>query len=131
MSEEIIKILDELGKRFGIAIDWTSENVLPYAEELTKKFVKYELTMNIVYSIIWILVMTGMVIVLVKIYHKAKEDDFDPTEFSFFLLGFIGLATIIVGVIFLADSIENITNIVTCLTFPEKAIFEYISTIAA
>lgn len=29
MSENIIKVLDELGKRFGIAIDWSSENVTP------------------------------------------------------------------------------------------------------
>lgn len=24
MSEEIIKVIDELGKRFGIVIDWSS-----------------------------------------------------------------------------------------------------------
>ena len=30
MSDEIIKVIDELGKRFGIVIDWSSENVLPY-----------------------------------------------------------------------------------------------------
>lgn len=30
MSDEIIKVLDDLSKRAGIAIDWTSQNVLPY-----------------------------------------------------------------------------------------------------
>lgn len=30
MSDEIIKILDDLGQRFGVVIDWSSENVMPY-----------------------------------------------------------------------------------------------------
>ena len=30
MSDEIIKLLDDLGQRFGIAIDWSSENMMPY-----------------------------------------------------------------------------------------------------
>lgn len=128
MSEEIIKILDELCKRFGITIDWTSENLLPYAEELAKKFVNYELTMNIVYSIIWILVITGLVIVSVKTYRTAKKDEFyaNAPSFSFMVISF--LVTETVGFVFLLFSTDYITNIVTCLTFPEKAIFEYVST---
>ena len=47
MSEEIIKVLDDLARRAGIAIDWTSENVLPYPIELSGKLVKYELWMSI------------------------------------------------------------------------------------
>ena len=47
MSEEIIKVLDDLAKRAGIAIDWTSENVIPYLIELGSKLVKYELWMSI------------------------------------------------------------------------------------
>ena len=34
MSEEIIKILDDLGRRFGILIDWSSKNILPYLQDL-------------------------------------------------------------------------------------------------
>lgn len=30
MSEEVIKILDTIAEKFGLAIDWTSANVLPY-----------------------------------------------------------------------------------------------------
>ena len=34
MSEEVIKILDNLGEKFGVAIDWTSENIAPYLTKL-------------------------------------------------------------------------------------------------
>ena len=32
MSNEIIKVLDALSDKLGIAVDWTSENVLPYLQ---------------------------------------------------------------------------------------------------
>lgn len=32
MSVEVIKVLDALVEKFGIAIDWTSANVLPYLQ---------------------------------------------------------------------------------------------------
>lgn len=34
MNEEIIKILDYIGSKFGVAIDWTDKNVTPYLQEL-------------------------------------------------------------------------------------------------
>ena len=43
MSENIIKVLDELGKRFGIAIDWSSENVTPYLQSLMSRFITNEI----------------------------------------------------------------------------------------
>lgn len=52
MSDEVIKILDALTERLGLAIDWSSSNVLPYFQELCNKYVTYE----IVTSIIWIVI---------------------------------------------------------------------------
>lgn len=43
MSEEVIKILDALAEKFGLAIDWTSANVLPYLQQLCGKYVTYEI----------------------------------------------------------------------------------------
>ena len=59
MSEEVIKILDDLGQRFGIAIDWSSQNVLPYMQDLFERFIEYR---NIS-AIIWIVVSVIMFIV--------------------------------------------------------------------
>ena len=59
LSGEIIKILDDLAKRFGVAIDWTSENVVPYVMELLKKFIKY----NIVENVISLVVMAGFIFI--------------------------------------------------------------------
>ena len=34
MSDEVVKILDALADKFGIAINWTSANVIPYLQQL-------------------------------------------------------------------------------------------------
>lgn len=46
MSEEIIKVLDYITEKLGVAIDWTTENALPYVEEVIGKFVTYNIVQN-------------------------------------------------------------------------------------
>lgn len=43
MSDQVIKILEYMGEKIGVAIDWTQENVLPYAEDLIERFVTYNI----------------------------------------------------------------------------------------
>lgn len=47
MSDEIIKVLDALAEKFGIAVDWTRQNIQPYIEDLCHRIVGYELTTSI------------------------------------------------------------------------------------
>ena len=66
MSSEVIKVLDYFAEKFGIAIDWGSENVLPYVEELRSKLVTYELYTSVFWLIIGIFSLL-MVFVLGKL----------------------------------------------------------------
>ena len=59
MSEEIIKVLDDLGQRFGIAIDWSSQNVIPYLQDLMQRFINYEVISSIVWIFIYFIVLYG------------------------------------------------------------------------
>ena len=75
-SNEIITILNDLGKRFGIAIDWTKENVMPYIEELCQRIIKFE-TISYIYllilCILGITIFVGWFIVFAKTYKLAKN----------------------------------------------------------
>lgn len=51
ISDEIIKVLDALCDKFGIAVDWSSQNILPYIETLMDKCVTYEVST----SLFWML----------------------------------------------------------------------------
>ena len=58
MSKEVIKILDALAEKFGLAIDWTSANVLPYLQQLCRKYVTYEITT----STVWVMFGIGLLL---------------------------------------------------------------------
>lgn len=129
MSEEVIKVLDALAEKFGLAIDWTSANVLPYLQQLCGKYVRYE----IVTSIIWVLI--GICLLLVgkqiaekskkywKEYKKNMRSDYDCASIA---LGVIAGFIIISGIVLV---LSQVFDIVTCITFPEKIIIDEIKSI--
>ena len=76
MSDEIVKILDDLGQRFGIAIDWTSENVMPYLQDLMGRYINYEIITSIVRLIVFNICCIGMGVAipnLIKYERKYNE----------------------------------------------------------
>lgn len=122
MSEEVIKILDALAEKFGLAIDWTSANVFPYLQQLCGKYVTYE----IVTSVIWILLgicllFVGKYLIKIMKYYWKKYKEEWTSDYSIIVIGsgvFAGLA-IVGGIIII---LCQIFDVVTCVTFPEKII---------
>lgn len=47
MAEQIISVIDELCKKLGIAIDWSSENITPILMDLINKYTKYIIINNV------------------------------------------------------------------------------------
>ena len=126
MSEEIIKVLDALADKFGLAVDWTSANVVPYLEQLCGKYVNYEIAT----SVVWI--MLGLLFFIVgiicyKIVYKHKDWGVTYHEFisdDYFMRGLIYIGVISIFVVASLMVITQIFDIVTCFTFPEKIIIE-------
>lgn len=130
MSSQIIEILDNLAQKFGIAIDWTGQNVIPYVQELTKKIVNYELWT----SVAWIsLFVIGMILCFFIAWIMTKTKDFDWSNVEYEVIPTIACVLNICGIclsIFLVIVVTfQIFDIITCLTFPEKIILDYISLI--
>ena len=76
MSDEIIKILDDLATRFCVAIDWTAENVIPYLKELFGRLVTYEIIKSSILIAVGCIMLIGcavMIKVLVNDRIKCKE----------------------------------------------------------
>lgn len=116
MSDEIIKLLDDLGQRFGIAIDWSSENVLPYLYDLMSRYIKYETMTSIMWMVIGVI---GLLLGIIFIYKGFKSDDPDDVGFACIFI-FVAIACIVI-IIF------QINDIITVNTIPEKMIYEYLS----
>ena len=115
MSDEVIKILDALTERLGLAIDWSSSNVLPYFQQLCNKYIKYEIATSIIWIVIGIVLLLGGRYLSKKIKYKID---------MFWSVNDLIIIAVIVMVLLGSYMIVTQTfDIATCITFPEKMIF--------
>lgn len=121
ISDEIIKVLDNLGQKFGVALDWTNSNVLPYVQDLGNRMVKYE----IYTSILWLLLGVITSIISVKIIcgaikyfkeEKEENEDFDKEE----LYSMSGMISIILLIISSIIILVQCMDVIEALTIPES-----------
>ena len=128
VSEQIIQVLDALCEKFGLAIDWTSANVLPYFEILCDKFIKWEIATSIFYMVFWVL-LAGITWLIVKPFiKKAKENEWD---YDYCCAPWIATFGIIIACMLTLVAVGNVFSqsydIIQAITFPEKTIYDYIS----
>lgn len=128
-SEELIKILEYLAGKVGVAVDWTSANMLPYAQELCEKIVTYEIWT----SVFWIVFMWAVCIALwvpaVIVWIRGSKCDWDWSLggepevgaicLIFLTIAWTGITIIVTGV--------QAYDIITAIYFPEKIIYEFIT----
>ena len=131
VSEQIIQVIDALCEKFGIAVNWTSENAIPYLEVLCGKLVKYEICTSIAWIVIMVPLSAASIVAAKKLaptFKKGLEANARScdigwevsTPFAIIGLVVLNLATVIVVG-------TQIMDIIKCATFPEMYIFEYIS----
>lgn len=132
VSEQIIQVIDALCEKFGIAINWTSENVIPYIETLCGKLITYEISTSIVWIVIMVLTSVASIIAtkkLAPIFKRGIERqstyEIGWSVFSIFAV----IALVIVNLSAIGRIIDEAMDIIKCATFPEMYIFEYVSTL--
>lgn len=134
VSEQIIQVVDALCEKFGIAVDWTAKNIIPYIETLCGKLITYEICTSIVWIIIMVSLSIGSVVAAKKLtpifkkkieegkrsYSCLCENDWDMGA------GFAIAGLIIINFISIIVVGTQIMDIIKCLTFPEMYVFEYV-----
>ena len=119
VSDQIITVLNDLCMKFGVAIDWSSENAIPYLQVLCEKYINYEIATSIAY------IVMACVGIAIAIFIVKKIDFDEYAELCILLV----LVAIFLGVGSIATIIANTFDIIECLTIPEKTIFEYVKTL--
>jgi hypothetical protein len=137
ISDEIIKVLDDLCERFGIVIDWTSENVVPQLTVLCEKLITYLTVTNGIWVAVGVSVIVCMVLLIkycYKEYMKCLDTERDnilweyysgvePTIIGFILMLFWSiLFAVTVGII-----IVKVNSLLKLLIIPELYLLEYFS----
>ena len=114
LSNEIINVLEYLGRQIGITIDWTSENVMPYVEQLCEKFILWEVNTSFAWIGIMAVVMLLSLITAILLNRFGHMYGAEWGLFAFV----VAIAIAVIG--------TQIFDIIECRTFPEKAIYDYI-----
>ena len=134
VSEQVIKVLDAVCDKFGIAIDWTSNNVIPYIQQLGNKIITYDICNSIMWLIIGSVIPLTVAILIKKFLNKkkleAKErmNDYYYTDGSLDEGAWCCYAMIIVLIIIaIILTTSNIESIIQDVVFPEKTIIEFIT----
>lgn len=129
MSEEVIKILDDLSQRFGIAIDWSSQNILPYLQDLMTRLIQYKNVQAILWIIVSIImfILVGIILRVVlkyidKYYDRDDEDRIFAKGFAWFIAGIFIFAFTLVMIL-------NIRGLIQNIYLPEATIIEYIKSL--
>lgn len=122
MSNEIIKVLDHLCDKFGIAIDWSSNNVMPYLQDLMVRITKYAIYTNILWLVMSILIISATVFALVKIIKVARKSMYDWD----FIIAISSLIGSIIIIVFFLTGMDACQNLIEVNTVPEKYIIEMI-----
>ena len=129
MSEEIIKILDNLGEKIGITIDWTSENILPYLQDLMSRFIG----LKNVQAIMWVVISAIIILVTILIiagtikYIKKQDKASHEYEDKVFVCGLIDFAIGMLTIIFLTILLCNTFGLIQNIYTPELTLLEYIT----
>lgn len=133
MSEEIIKVLDNLGEKFGIAIDWSSQNVIPYLQDLMSRFIAYRNYSAIIWIVMSIIMISLSIIIgiiickKIKKYYKDKQYRCESDKnFGYGLTWFCAGMIIL---IFITVLFCNINGIFQNIYIPEATVLEYTNTL--
>ena len=143
MTEEIIKLLDELAKRFGIVIDWTSENVMPYLLEVYDRFITYQIISSLIPIILFVVSLIITITICLKTsinysdkksslfvkinqrrnYHGEYIGEYPEIRDSFFVLLVILFGvTLILGI----ETASEVPDLLKVIFVPELYVVEYL-----
>ena len=129
MDNEIISAIDTLCEKFGIAIDWSTENVFPAVQELISRYSKYLFINNIygiILSSIGMIVCSIIVIKVIKAFSEKKpwtinkHENLSDLATTFFLIGGFG------GIISIVAVLKMIHNLLKINIIPEIYVLEEI-----
>ena len=117
-SSQFIEVLDVLCDKIGIAIDWTSQNVVPYVTDLATRIITYEIWT----SAAWIVIVAIVFLIAWKMTKNlCKEDRFEDEWFSGWAI------RIIIGIIFFTVIGFEVFDIIEALALPEKTLYDFIT----
>ena len=112
-TEAFLKVFDYLAEKFGIVVDTTNKNIIPYLQSLGDKIVAYEESI----ALMWIITGAVLVVFSLIVFFIGCAKDWECMHWFWLFLG-VGAGVWII--------MHNMYTYIGCNTFEEKIILDYI-----
>lgn len=133
MDNKVIEVLDYMGEKLGIAIDWTSENVMPQVMKFMERYQVYAMVESGIHIIIFMVFVAVATFFLKIMYKGVKTRDEDNIWYSIHWET-CGIIPIVIGILVvigmgaaIVNAITHIFNIAKWALIPEIQFFETFS----
>ena len=111
------ELLEELGKQFGMIVDWSNSNVMPYLQDLSTRVVRYEFITSLCWTIVGAIVaIAGIVLIFRGLKKAAAKANCYSSDGEFEII--VGALMALVSVMLI---IFQINDIILCAYLPEKS----------
>ena len=114
-TKDLIDVITYISDKLGVAVDWGSNNLVPYLQELGNKIVAYK------ENIAWMWVIVGIIVAVIGVGTLIGYFVSQDGVWIFAAVCCLGVAACII--------IPNMYTVIACQTFPEKVILDYINNI--
>ena len=132
-SDQIIAVLDKLGEQMGVAIDWTSENILPYIQDLISRIAAIQIVNSVIGIVFAAVSLFLTIFIIFKLVKLSQIDSKEPDEyFSPYDGWYIGgiVAIVILGMLSIILFSTSIPSLTQAIWLPEITAYKYIKMIA-
>ena len=126
VSEQIINVLDNLCQKFGLVIDWSAANVLPYLTELCGRFINYEIWTSIAWMVFMLVISIVFWIVFASSFKGAQKECWDPDYLASWINVVSGVCAAVFSIVTILVIGVQVFDIVEAICLPEKTIYDFI-----
>lgn len=131
ISDQTIQVLDAIAERMGVAINWTADNVMPYLQQLCAKYITYTIARSVAAAVIAGIVTLVIWRITSCLHKKAVAGSYDDSYGRSAVAVVSWIFMIISSIPFLVLFCIATSTVITCLTFPEKIILEFVQSFLA
>lgn len=130
MSDEIIKILNTVCDKIGIAVDWSNQNIVPYVKDLLHRCQNYLIINDIFWTALWLTFGGLAVLFVTKIIRILNDDDYDcDYDYDENALIVISLILCVIFMFSLVGFIVKAEDLIQSIFLSEMRLFEYYKSI--
>lgn len=115
-SEQLKSAFKSLSEAMGTAINWSSENIVPYISDLCSRVVHYEVATSVAWMVIAAIPLIATIILWIVAVHEDDENVWFATI----------LCSIFLGIPCIVCIGCQVFDIIRCVYIPEQVIYNVI-----